>query len=303
VYFLKISVIVCTHNRCELLRESFRSLLAQDYCAQDYELIVVDNNSTDGTRDVFEEFAIKRNGLHVRYVMEEKIGLSHARNRGIAEAQGDIMAFIDDDARAEKSWLSQLVKVYSEEKDAGCVGGRVILDWYAEKPFWWQPELDEVFNGINYSDKRIVLSHPRYPYGTNISYKADILEKVGLFGTDLGRIGSKLLAGEETELCLRIEKAGYKIFYEPSAVVYHRVEPDKLTKSYIRKRAIWHGRSQALIELKHFGREYVRKKSLGCFKSLLWWIRSGRFPLAEQKRYLFVFGYFVQGLLLKAKLG
>lgn len=294
---MKISVIVCTYNRCEYLRKALQSLMMQDFPASDYEVLVVDNNSKDRTRDVVSEFP------RVRYLLEEKVGLSHARNLGIAESHGDIIAFIDDDARAEKTWLARLTQVYREEKDAGCVGGRVMLEWIAGKPLWWHPDLDEVFNGINYSERRIALTHPRYPYGTNISYKADLFIKVGLFGTDLGRIGSKLLAGEETELCLRIEKTGYKIFYEPSAVVYHRVEPGKLTKSYIRKRAIWHGRSHALIELKHFGKGYVTKKSYGHFKSLIRWVMSGRYRLAEQKRYLFIFGYFMQGFLLRAKSG
>src|SRR3972149_11111049 len=185
-----ISVVVCTHNRSESLRETLRSLMLQNYPASDYEIIVVDNRSTDRTKEVVSEFS------HVRYVLEEKMGLSHARNRGIKESRGDVVAFIDDDAKADKSWLSRLVQVYKEEKDAGCVGGRVILDWKCEKPSWWHTDLDEVFNGINYSDSRISLSHPRYPYGTNISFRTDIVEKAGGFRIDLGRIGSRLLAGE-----------------------------------------------------------------------------------------------------------
>jgi len=149
--------------------------MLQNYPASDYEIIVVDNRSTDRTKEVVSEFS------HVRYVLEEKMGLSHARNRGIKESRGDVVAFIDDDAKADKSWLSRLVQVYKEEKDAGCVGGRVILDWKCEKPSWWHTDLDEVFNGINYSDSRISLSHPRYPYGTNISFRTDIVEKAGGF--------------------------------------------------------------------------------------------------------------------------
>ena len=291
---MKISVVVCTYNRCEDLRMALQSLILQDFPASDYEILVVDNNSMDRTKDIVHDFVNKSNDVQVRYVFEEKIGLSHARNRGIAEAKGNIIAFIDDDARAEKSWLLKLAQVYDEEGDAGCVGGRVLLDWPVEKPSWWHPDLDEVFNGINYSDERIALIHPRYPYGTNISFRADVLRKVGSFKTDLGRIGSKLLAGEETELCLRIEREGYKVFYEPSSIVYHRVETAKLNKSYIRKRAFWHGRSYAIIEFRHMKKEQVSSKAKEFISYLRRWVRKRKYPIHEQHLYLFFAGYVYQ---------
>jgi len=299
---LNISVIVCTHNRCDNLERTLNSLVSQDCPISDYEVIVIDNRSTDRTKDIVDSFISREDDkVNLRYIFEEKVGLSHARNRGIEESQGDIIAFIDDDARAEKSWLSKLAKVYSEEKDAGCVGGRVLLDWHEEKPAWWQPELDEVFNGINYSDSRICLSYPRYPYGTNISFRGDVLRKVGMFRTDLGRIGKKLLAGEETEMCLRIEKGGYKILYEPMAIVYHEVAPQKLTKSYIRNRSFWHGKSLALFELQHFGRKHVAIKTAERFRQFCKWAMRFHYPLVEQKRFIFFFGYFYKGMLLTLK--
>jgi glycosyltransferase involved in cell wall biosynthesis len=299
---MTVSIVVCTHNRAESLRDALQSVVSQDYPALNYEIIVVDNCSTDNTKHVVEEFADnKLNNANIRYVNEERLGLSYARNRGIEEAKGEIIAFIDDDAKADRFWLSRLTKVYSEEKDAACVGGRVILDWNVNKPSWWEAELDEVFNGINYSDSKITLSYPHYPYGTNISFRANVLKKVGLFKTDLGRIGSKLLAGEETELCLRIEKEGYKICYEPNAIVWHRVDPDKLSKSYIRKRAIWHGMSHALLELKHFGPKHVKERSIWHLRSIYRWLKRGQYNLVEQKRYLFEFGYFLQGMIKRPR--
>lgn len=175
---MTVSIVVCTHNRAESLRDALQSVVSQDYPALNYEIIVVDNCSTDNTKHVVEEFADnKLNNANMRYVNEERLGLSYARDRGIEEARGEIIAFIDDDAKADRFWLSRLTKVYSEEKDAACVGGRVIPEWNIKKPSWWQPELDEVFNGINYSDSKIILSYPHYPYGTNISFRANVLKK------------------------------------------------------------------------------------------------------------------------------
>jgi len=291
-----ISVVVCTYNRCDDLQWVLQSLILQDYPVSDFEILVVDNNSKDSTKDVVSKFK------QVRYILEEKIGLSHARNRGIKESRGAIIAFIDDDAGADKSWLSKLYKVYREEKDVGCVGGQVILDWHTDKPSWWLPELNTSLSGVDYAQERTRVSYPRYPYGTNISYKTDVLKVVGSFGTELGRKGSKLLAGEETELCLRMEKKGYKIFYEPEAIVFHRVESSRLTKSYIRKRAYWHGRSHALLELRHYGQAHVLENANRYFKIFCKWLAKMNYPLTEQKQHLFSLGYIVQSLLIRSKL-
>ena len=294
-----ISVIVCTYNRSESLRETLKSLQEMSVPPDlSWELIVVDNHSSDNTKEIVEDFS-RISGLNVRYIHEGTLGLSRARNTGIAHARGEIVAFIDDDAIADKAWLLNLVKAYEEENEAGCVGGRIILRWPVRQPLWWHADLDEVFNALHYSPSRILLHYPRYPYGTNISFRRDVLKKVGGFRIDLGRIGTKLLAGEEMDLCLRVEHIGASIYFEPKAIVHHRVEPKKLNKTFIRKRAFWHGRSHALIELEHFGYEYVSRKVRDLTNAIRRWAMNMRYPIEEQKHYLFFMGYVVEGIQKK----
>ncbi|MCC7201183.1 MAG: glycosyltransferase [Nitrospirae bacterium] len=255
---MNISAIVCTHNRSELLGRTLKSLAEQEYPSSGYEILVVDNLSTDKTKDVVLEFMARFRGkVMIRYIVEDKIGLSHARNRGIEESTGEIVAFIDDDARAEKRWLSALRKVYEDKEDAMCVGGKVILEWSSPGPSWWSSEMDTHLSAVDYGDALKRLSYPEYPFGTNISFSRSAVKGVGMFNPGLGRIGKMLLAGEEIDICLNIEKKGGVIYYCPDMVVYHLAQPERLNKGVINKRAYWHGRSCALVEKRHFGARRV----------------------------------------------
>ena len=252
---MKISVIVCTHNRSDLLPRTLESLLVQDYPASEYEVIVVDNRSTDGTKE-----AVSRLKDRVRYVYEETIGLSHARNRGIRESRGEIVAFIDDDARAEKNWLSAIHRAFDGLKDAACVGGKVLLEWAAPRPSWWTDNMNPHLSAVDYGNQVKKLGYPAYPFGTNIVFKREAAEKAGGFNPELGRIGKKFLAGEEIEICLTIEKQGGGIYYSPEMVVHHWISPDRVTRESIYRKSYWHGRSCALVENRHFAKKTLIKR-------------------------------------------
>jgi len=289
-----VSVIICTYNRSKLLKRTIKSLLYQQDI-EDYEIVIIDNFSNHDTQQMVYEFTQGKYSFKLKYIIEDHIGLSYARNRGIKESSGDIIVFIDDDAKADKFWLTKLIAVYKEEENVGCVGGKVVLDWLSQRPSWWVPGLEASFSAVDYGPKRKRVSYPQYPYGTNISYRREAIEKVGLFDTELGRTGSKLLAGEEIDLCLRIEKAGYNIFYEPEAIVYHAVDPDRLNKIYIRKRAYWHGRSMAVMELRYFKHAYVSKKMIRLLYGICKDILNIR-NLFVQSLLIFKIGYIIEGI-------
>jgi len=233
-----ISVVVCTYNRAESLRGTLDSL-AQMYIPPGlrWELIVVDNNSTDHTREVVEEFA-QTSGLHVRYVFEGNQGLAYARNTGIREAkeaQGEIIAFMDDDMTPDEQWLANLRTVFDAHNCMG-VGGRIIPKWNAPKPSWLQMEapygigpgvLGDFSLGEEPKETRIP------PWGGNMAFRREAFERYGHFRTDLGLVGTQRMLGEDTEFGRRLIKAGEKIVYTPLAVVYHRVDQDRLTKAYV----------------------------------------------------------------------
>src|SRR5688572_14570339 len=139
----QLSVVMSTYNRGELLGDAIRSLLAQHQTiTPPFELIVVDNNSTDKTHEIVEGFA--RIDGRVRYLFEPRQGLSHARNAAIRDARAPLIAFTDDDVRAEPDWVSAIVRAFDEHRDAAVIGGRVLPVWPGPPPLWltrdhWAP--------------------------------------------------------------------------------------------------------------------------------------------------------------------
>ena len=241
---ITVSAIICTHNGARVLEKAISSLRNQDYPDNLYEIIVVDNASTDETPDVVAKVN-RSGGKQVRYVEEPRLGLSHARNAGVRAAESDLVAFIDDDALADEGWLSGLVRVYAEH-DAACVGGKVVPIWSASRPRWLPEELHISLTIVDMGDETRQLFGLEYPAGTNVSFSKAALDHVGAFDPSLGRRGELLLSGEEDELCSRLEKAGYKRFYTPHAVVHHVVPASRLNKRWLMRRAYWQGRTSAV---------------------------------------------------------
>src|SRR3990172_1518395 len=233
---VKISVVVCTYNRSGLLKDVVRSLQEQDF-EGDSEIIIVDNNSTDNTKNVVEELSTT-SPIPIRYFFENKQGLSHARNRGIDEAHGEIVAFIDDDAVAERQWLSSLISAYDDPRVA-CVGGQIKLLWLSERPEWLVPSMETSLGRLDYGDTIKELKYPQTPFGGNISFRKNIFDRVKKFSTDLGRDAKTLLSNEELELCARLVEEGWIIKYVPNAVIHHKVAPERLEKLWFIHRYYW----------------------------------------------------------------
>ena len=256
------SVIICTFNRCELLRESVLAIQNQNLPTGDFEIIVVDNNSTDGTRAVSELLAAC-SPVPIRYVLEAQQGLSFARNRGIIESSGEITIFVDDDIDADTDWLKGLVAAF-DDPSVSCAGGPVIPRWPFNKPQWLTEEWEWCFsiNEYNYPEVRETgeMKAPFYPLGANIAFRKSIFEKVGTFATNLGRIGKSLLSGDETDICARIEAYGARLKFAEHAVIHHKISPDRVSKTWLLHRAYWEGRSKATSFQQTQSNEYARLK-------------------------------------------
>ena len=253
------SVIVCTYNRAYDLANTVTSLSSLDYASNLFEVIIVDNASSDNTEGMSN--SLKSSVSNLVYVREDQPGLSHARNRGVASARGDFIAFIDDDAWPDENWLQKLDEGFRDPR-VGCIGGKVVpfFEGTAGWPDWLHPRLYGFFTVVDYGDRKS-LHYPTYPAGTNMAFRRDIFKQVGLFRQDLGRIGESLLSMEETDLCLRVEGAGYSIEFLPEAVVHHKVHEERLSREWIRQRSYWQGVSAAVLD-KDFGRGYMVKKTL-----------------------------------------
>lgn len=231
---MKITVILVTYNRCQSLAKALESVAASRLPESiEWEVLVVDNNSSDQTPRIVAEFSQRYPGSF-RYLFEPNPGKSHGLNAGIRAARGDILAFIDDDVTAEATWLQNLTAILHSGEWAGA-GGRILLERNFSPPRWLS--LDGPYNmsgmlaGFDLGEKACKLDEP--PYGTNMAFRKEIFEKYGDFRTDLGPRPGSEIRNEDTEFGRRLMAAGERLWYEPSAVVYHPVPPERLTRKYL----------------------------------------------------------------------
>ncbi len=242
-----ISIIVCTYNRCQSLRDTLIALKKQRFSDDvSVELIVIDNNSTDSTRVVVESEA-KNSPFSIRYVFEATQGISAARNRGIWEATGELIEFTDDDTIPNENWGQSLWKAY-KKYDADFLGGKIDLLWLTKPPNWLVNNRVLLGHlGIIDHDSTTVFSSDQFDtnlvYGANMAFRRSCFDKVGVFRNDLGMKGGELLRGEDTEIVERFVAAGKKVIYVPEAVVSHKVEPYRTKLSYFRRLRFGSGRT------------------------------------------------------------
>jgi glycosyltransferase involved in cell wall biosynthesis len=244
------SVVVCTHNRASVVGTAVAHALAEARAAGG-EVVVVDNASSDGTAAVLAEAARGAAGV-LRVVREPSLGLSAARNRGLAEARGAVVAYLDDDAVPRAGWLAALLAPYADARVA-CVGGRIVLRFPVPPPSWLTPRLHGSFSAFDLgsSPKRLRYREDDYPYGANISFRADTARAAGGFSTLVGPLGRHQLVFDETDLCFRLDQAGWEIRYAPDAVVDHIVLPERLTPEWVLQRHRSGGESEAVFVLRN----------------------------------------------------
>ncbi len=245
-----ISVIVCTYNRSESLRKTLSSLAHLSTPAgTPWELIVVDNNSIDDTAEVVKTFSAA-SSLSARYIFEINQGLSHARNAGIRVAQGDIIAFTDDDVTVDRHWLCELRKTF-DQFDCMGVGGRIVTVWTCQKPSWLELDgphrLLTAVPSFDQGEEPCALTANTPPFGANMAFRKVAFEKHGFFRTDLGRRGGNLMSYEDTEFCTRLLLAGDRLLYAPRAIVYHPATKARLRKGYLQSLYFNQGRYEARI--------------------------------------------------------
>lgn len=259
-----ISVVICTYNRSRSLQRTLQSLAAMS-TLQDlsWEVIIVDNNSADDTREVVETFQ-EGVSIGIRYAVERKRGSASARNRGLAEASGNIVAFTDDDVIVNTDWLSAISQAFSEH-DVACVGGRILPIWETPCPAWLTKRFHGPIALLDYGDRLQYLDTPNL-WSANLAFRSWVFDRYGLFNTVIGHKGSKVGGGEETEMLRRLLAGNERILYNPRMLVYHCIPASRLTKRYFMK---WHfnnGENRGLIDYQYRNRFgfllYVFRKCL-----------------------------------------
>ncbi|WP_063770078.1 glycosyltransferase family 2 protein [Streptacidiphilus melanogenes] len=241
-----LSVVICcyTTDRWDDVRAAVASVAAQRPPV--LETVVVVDHCPALERLVREQLA---DGTRVRAVANaERRGLSGARNTGVAEAHGEVVAFLDDDAAAEPGWAAAILAGYARGAGVLGVGGAVLARWEGERPHWFPPEFDWVV-GCSYRGGPETATAVRNFIGANMSFRRAALQAAGGFRTDLGRVGTRPLGCEETELCLRLtaSRRDAELLHRPDAVVRHHVPPQRGTWRYFLTRCYGEGLSKAAV--------------------------------------------------------
>ena len=244
---LKISAIICTFKRPDYLRHALRSLCEQSLPREQYEIIVVDNAVDSEIEQIVREFDDGR--INLRYLAEQRVGLSLARNTGLMAAVAPYVAYIDDDARAETHWLEALVDAFAQTSPSpAAVGGRVWLDWQGEKPAWVPERHLSLYTYVDHGGGARWLESSEYLVGANLAFEKEALLSVGGFDATLGRQGSVLLSGEESAILAQLRDRERSIYYEPAAFVWHSVDQTRKRPTWLLRRLFWDGASQPLLD-------------------------------------------------------
>ncbi len=237
-----ISAIICTHNRDRYLGAAIDSLLNQD--SDNYEILVIDNASTDNTRQIVES---KLGNSHLKYFYEPELGLSVARNRGAKEASAPILAYLDDDAEASPQWLRIITQAFQDNDDLAIAGGKVTLLLPEGKtlPKWISESMTASLGAYDLGSEMVNIDNPNLtPRGLNYAIRKTFLDAIGGFDPNLGRVGKNLLSNEElfmTELAL---KKQWQVAYLPEALAAHNVASERLKPGWFISRSWWQGVSE-----------------------------------------------------------
>jgi glycosyltransferase involved in cell wall biosynthesis len=248
-----ISVIIPTYNRAALLQATLDSLTKQTVRETDFEVLVIDNGSSDNTRDMVSKHSIARS--NVRYLHEPAPGLHAGRHRGLYESKGSILAFADDDIEAFPTWLEGIQESFRDKKVA-MAGGKNIPLYEATPPAWidalWETTVHgrymTYFSLLDFGDD-LKEVEPYFVFGCNFSIRKDVLVSIKGFHPD--GMPSSLLqyrGDGETFVAREVKKAGYITLYNPKASVKHWVPASRMNLDYLNKRAFAEGVTHSYID-------------------------------------------------------
>ena len=244
-----ISVVIATRDRAPLLEETLKALCELQSPGCPFEILVVDNGSIDSTATVVAE-AARRSKVPVTYLTEEKPGKSHALNTAVGHARGDLLAFTDDDVLPSPGWLAAFAQAFSET-DVDYAAGRILPLWEAPPPRWLAPSLHGVLAVSDGGTRRLTLNgdHDQVmPIGANMAIRRSVLDRIGGWNPELGKLKNTLRTGEDHEFALKLVAAGFKGLYEPEASVLHRVPADRLRLGYFARWCYANGQITAGLE-------------------------------------------------------
>jgi glycosyltransferase involved in cell wall biosynthesis len=306
---LDATVLLCTYNRADLLGETLDSLARTRVSDLRWDVIVVDNNSTDDTRQVVTT-RIDRFPVPLRYLFEPRQGKSNALNTGLAATDATLILFTDDDVRVSEGWVEASCRPMLDNPDLDYTGGPVMPVWERPCPPWLddrRPDLWGTLAILDYGAERFVFEERRrVPLGANMAVRRSLIDRIGGFDPDLGRRGNSLLGQEQAEFFCRSREIGARGVYVPEMSLHHHVPAKRLTRAYFRRWWFWKGVSKARLEQRHpvteLGVDLARVATLfgvprflvgSAFRDLIGWVVAAiTFNRIERMRRAMMLCYF-----------
>lgn len=282
---LRLTLLIPTYNRAQSLRRALDSVARQTLNPAVWECIVIDNASTDTTAACVERFRTEHPELRIRLVREEQQGVSYARNRGLREATTEWICSIDDDERINPEFLEHYLHLFESHPEVQIVGGRIIAEYEVERPVWMSRWTERpIANPIDLGQQLRPFPKGSLPGGGNMGFHRSVALQLG-FATELGRVGGKLIGGEENDFFLRAVESGHTLWYLPDAVMWHIIPPEKLTEAYFRRLAYHNGISQRLRAELRGGVAWLKVREVMKWGATLLLVLTQR---AAQRRMLWV---------------
>lgn len=263
-----LSLIICTYNRDKYLYGALQRIAENGYPVDAYEIVLVNNMSTDNTESECQRFQNDYPDIDFRYFLETQQGLSFARNRGIQESRGDTLVFLDDDSYIQPNYLINLQHQLEVCPDADAFGGKIDPVFESgEAPKWLSKWNYSWVSAIDMGDKVCQFKGKAFPIGANMGISKSMLSKIGVFNTELGRSKKNLMGGEEKDLFERIRQQGGNIYYFPDVAVQHVIPPSRTTIDYVKRLGEGVGMSERIRTLAVSKWKYLKR----LFSELVKW--------------------------------
>lgn len=242
---MQLSIVICSYNRASYIGDALTSLYEQSSGLTNFEAIVVDNNSTDHTAEVYQTWRTAHPLGNFTYTSEIQQGASYARNTGATLSKGSWLCFMDDDAVATPDYVKNIIHHIQDQPFIVGFGGRIIPKYIPAEPKWMSHYVSSLVGNFDYAPNACAFENGKYPLESNMIVNKEVYESIGGFNTALpGVVGTLRIGGEGKELFFKIMALGHTIYYDPSICVHHVVEVKKLTSEYMYRVASGIGRGE-----------------------------------------------------------
>jgi glucosyl-dolichyl phosphate glucuronosyltransferase len=256
-----VSILVCTYNRADILSNTIAYLLNQQFDWGEYEIIVIDNASTDNTKEVVNQFSAREK--KIKYTFEPRLGVAIARNTGARDSKSPYIAYFDDDLIAEPDCLNQLITPFMNITPAPkAIMGKVNLLWEGPRPNWFPERYETLLSRFDRGENARFMNSEEYLVTMNVAFERETFLLMGGIREDLSRKGRMFICGGDNDIFNRYMMSNHKIFYQPQALIWHLVPKSRQKRSWLLKRIFGEGTSEVIADYSHASKNELFRRML-----------------------------------------